>query len=381
MADAQKKKGSGLFSRITSFLSFILITGVLLVGLYFALRRGPYRPVEALPDSGILDMHVHTAGLGLKGSGIYVNPELKENYRYSIFMKAFGVTEEQLRDQGDVIVLDRLAKGLRESKYVSSAIVLAMDGYYVGGELSKESTQFYIPNDFLIRELAQFPELEFGASVNPNRKDALEELDRVAAAGTRIIKWIPSIMGIDPADQSLLPFYERMKSHGLVLLSHTGNERSFPNADDELADPLNLRFPLRLGLTVIAAHVATTGENDGQDNVTRLRGMMSEYPNLYADVSSLTQVNKISYLGRILDPDPENPFIGRLVYGSDMPLINTLLVSPYFLGLFLSPQKLQELVRTENAWDQDILLKQAIGFPQSTFVKINEILKPKGAEK
>ncbi len=87
---------------------------------------------------------------------------------------------------------------------------------------------------------------------------------------------------------------------GIPLLTHTGKESSFVGAKDSLCDPFRLELPLKLGLTVIAAHVGTPGKNHGQENFERALIMLGRYPNLYADISSLTQINKLRYLGNIL---------------------------------------------------------------------------------
>ena len=103
----------------------------------------------------------------------------------------------------------------------------------------------------------------YGASINPNRPDALARLEKAKSNGAVLIKWIPAIMAIDPADPNLTGFYRKLVELDLTLLTHAGQERSFAHADDKLGDPLRLELPLSLGVTVIAAHIATTGENEG----------------------------------------------------------------------------------------------------------------------
>ncbi len=78
----------------------------------------------------------------------------------------------------------------------------------------------------------------------------------------------------------------------LPLLTHAGAERSFTHARDELADPVRLKLPLDLGVKVIVAHAASTGENEGEEDIDRLIAMLETYPNLFADISSMTQINK-----------------------------------------------------------------------------------------
>jgi len=242
------------------------------------------------------------------------------------------------------------------------------------GRLDSSRTQVFIPNDFVAREVKKHPNLLFGASINPLRHDALEALARAKADGALLVKWIPSIMEFDPSDSALIPFYLAMKAAGLPLLSHTGKESSFLHAADTLCDPYRLELPLKLGLTVIAAHVGTPGKSQGQDNVERALSLMGRYPNLYADISSLTQFNKLGYLGRIL---PRKEAEGRLVFGTDFPLTETLLVAPYF-QVFRAPLgRLRAASAQENSWDRDVALKKALGIPESVFTRSAALLLKK----
>jgi len=212
--------------------------------------------------------------------------------------------------------------------------------------------------------------LLFGASVNPYRKDAVERLTRVKAQGAVLVKWIPSIMEIDPADPRLKPFYLKLVELNLPLLSHAGEERSFTSTSDSFCDPDRLRLPLRLGVKVIAAHIASTGKYHGERSTDRLARLMREYPNLYSDISSLTQINKHGYLKEALTR-PE--FKNRLLYGSDFPLINTALVSPWYYALRLSPRQLLTISHTTNPWDADVLLKHGLGTPADIFSRSRQI--------
>jgi predicted TIM-barrel fold metal-dependent hydrolase len=178
-------------------------------------------------------------------------------------------------------------------------------------------------------------------------------------------------MHVDPSDARLTAFYERMIYWDLPLLTHTGQERSFTSAKDELSDPDKLRLPLELGVQVIAAHVASTGMNEGERDMDRLERMMRVYPNLYADISSLTQVNKLGYLKEVLQ---NKEFEGRLLYGSDFPLINTALVSPWLHPLHLTRTQMQELSDVKNPWDRDVALKQALGVPKGVFTRYQHVL-------
>lgn len=67
-------------------------------------------------------------------------------------------------------------------------------------------------------------------------------------------------------------------------------------------------------------------------------------------------------------------FKDRLVYGSDFPLINTLLVSPWYYCWRLSPKQLAAISRTKNPWDADVLTKQNLGTPAGIFERSRQWL-------
>ena len=189
------------------------------------------------------------------------------------------------------------------------------------------------------------------------KRQALARLDRAAADHAVLVKWLPSIQLIDPADARLAPFYRRMVELRLPLLTHTGAEHSFTWSRDEFADPARLRLPLSLGVTVIAAHAAWPGRHDGERDVDRLASLMQEYPNLYADISSLTQLNKLGALREVLRR-PE--FRGRLVYGTDFPLINMPIVSPWFFPLDLSLRQRWQISRIKDVYKRQPTAPEAI---------------------
>jgi hypothetical protein len=325
---------------------------------------GPYRPVEPLPAE-IVDMHCHVAGIGAGGSGCFISPALQKSWKIRIYLRSFGVSEDELRAKGDSLVTERMAGLLAESKYVGKAVILAMDGI-VGGDglLDKDFTQVYVPDEFVAKEVARHANLLFGASINPYRRDAVDRLMWAKENGAVLLKWIPSIMRVDPAEPRLEPFYGKLVELGLPLLTHAGKERSFSSAADEYCDPEKLRLPLNVGVTVIAAHIASTGKYRGEDSTGRLLRMMREYENLYSDISSLTQLNKRFYLKRALT-QPE--LAGRLMYGSDFPLINTALVSPWYYFPRLKLGQITAIAGIKNPWDADVLLKRELGTPADIF--------------
>lgn len=319
--------------------------------------------MPSLPS--IIDIHCHTAGIGAGASGCFVSSAMRRNIRFNFFLKTFGVSEQELNQHGDGLVLDRLSQGLAESRQVSAAVVLAMDGVVdAHGDLDQAATEIYIPNDYLGHECRNRPNLLFGASINPYRPDALERLERVAEDGTVLLKWLPSVQRIDPSGARLKPFYRRLRELKLPLLCHTGGEESFTRVDNSLGDPVRLRCALDEEVTVIAAHCASNGRNDGQKNMERLLPLFKEYQNLYADISSLTQVNRLGHLSKVLQ---NTELHDRFLYGSDMPIINSFITSPWWHAYRIPLPEVRRIAALNNPWDRDVELKRALGVTEEIF--------------
>ncbi len=332
---------------------------------------GCYQPVldpDPLEEAHVIDWHVHVAGLGFGDSGNFINEEMRGNFRFEFFLSWMDVTEEELKEYGDQILIQKLNDKIVQSKYVDQAVILAMDG--VIDEKTKildhRKTQVYVSNKFVASQTARYPNLLFGASINPNREDSLELLEEVYQQGAVLIKWIPNIMYIDPSDEKFIPFYKRMAELNIPLLTHTGMEKAFANAKDHFADPRLLELPLRCGVTVIAAHIATTGESDDQDNFERILPMFDEYPNLYTDISSLTQLNKLGYLAKAMK---QPGLTKRMIYGSDWPLSSFPLVSSFYHVNHIGFKNSWRVSRYKNKWDYDVKLKEAFGVPETVFTR------------
>jgi uncharacterized protein len=320
----------------------------------------------------IIDIHCHGAGIGAGNSGCRVSPRMRRSWKFRYYLKAFGVAAAELEREGDILILRRLSQRLAASRGVDRAVLFALDGAMDGaGRLDEINTELFIPNAFVEAACRRFPNLLFGASVNPHRRDALDRLDRAAAGGAVLVKWLPSIQGIDPANPSLIPYYRRLAELNLPLLSHTGEEHSFTRADDALADPLRLHLALEQGVTVIAAHCASNGKNGGQPNHQRFLALMEKFPNLHGDISALTQVNRMGHLQRILK---HTEFHDRLHYGTDMPLPCTGLTSPWYQVGRLPTSTIRKLASLDNPWDQDLQLKLALGLPARVLENAHRLL-------
>ena len=309
--------------------------------------------------SGIVDIHCHAAGIGSGGSGCYVSPRMASSFKFRFYLEGFGVTRADLVARGDSIVIDRISEGVAASHCVGRAVILAIDSAIdEDGREDLARTELYVPDRFVAAEVAKHRNLLFGASVNPLRKDAVERLAWDRDHGAVLVKWLPSIQGFDPADPRCEPFYRKLAELHLPLLCHTGIEHSFTREDQAMGDPERLRPALKLGVTVIAAHGAAGGSYFGMRGIDRLAAMMGEFPNLYADISAMTLVNRGRHFAELVQR-PE--FRGRLLFGTDYPLVAIrALVSPWYFPVRLPLARIREIDALGNPWDRDVALKLSL---------------------
>ena len=295
---------------------------------------------QGIDPARLVDYHTHIVGLGTDNSGAFVSPNTKswlslERWKFLIYASASGVKNIEQFDQEYITRLLRLVRGIdRRGKYH----ILAFDKYYNSDRsVDLRKTSFYVPNEYVFHVAQQSPDIfQPVISVHPYRPDALAELEKWARRGAKFVKWLPNAMGIDPSSSLAEPFYRKMKEHGMILLSHTGEEQAVEAQEDQrLGNPLLLRQALNHGVRVIMAHSGSLGSCDDLDDAGPKKlscfdltmRMMDEQKYdqlLFTEISALLQFNRMpGPISTLLKRQDLHP---RIVNGSDYPLpaINAL---------------------------------------------------------
>jgi predicted TIM-barrel fold metal-dependent hydrolase len=313
----------------------------------------------------IIDAHVHVCAT-LPGHGL-VSSRLRRRSSF-VFMRwclgiAFCADDERIERQ----VAERLVQTINETPEIDAAVVLALDGVYgQDGKLDQANTHLYITNEYVAELVRRHPRMLFGASVHPYRKDALAELERCAAAGAVLLKWLPLVQNFNPADDRCLPFYDALVYHRLPLLCHTGGELALPNLNKAAADPALLLPALRRGVTVIAAHCGTQARPFETDYLPTFLRLAREHERFFGDTSALNLPTR-SYAFRSLLED--ETVRGKLVHGSDWPIIA---IPPVRVGL----GRALKLMTTEGNWmRRDVLAKRALGFEEAYWHRAATLLR------
>ena len=107
-------------------------------------------------------------------------------------------------------------------------------------------------NNFAM-EIGRDPAIVAFGSVHPDAPDALEELERIHAAGLKGVKFHPEYQQFFADDEKMKPIYRKISELGLITLFHAGHDYGFPPPYHAM--PEHLLGALRwLDSPVVAAH-------------------------------------------------------------------------------------------------------------------------------
>lgn len=320
-----------------------------------------------------IDCHVHAVGTGYGGTGCWYRPRGFTRLGAPFLLRSVGLPRSALKGDLDRLYAEQMLRFVRESS-LDAAVLLAHEDPYREDGTRVDCGSFYVPNDFVLRLARAHREFLPAVSIHPARPDALDELERCLAAGAVMLKCLPNCQNIDWNDRRYTRFLERMAASGLILLAHTGSERTMPVLAPKLADPRVLTRPLEIGVTCIAAHSGTGMMLLDRDYFDVFVEMTRRFPRLYGDNSALAAPNfrlRPRTLRRMLEPDLQ----ARMLHGSDVPVPVSGALAWAF-GM-LAWRDWRRTARVANPIERDAQLKRALGFGEETFTRLAGLLRPR----
>jgi len=326
-----------------------------------------------------IDCHAHMLPFGGRFGGAVT----ARGYRAigaRILRSRLGLGKIASAEERERRYVDDLAALVRGSE-LDRAVLLALDAVHgADGEIRLERTALYAPNDCVSRTCALHPDaLLFGASVHPRRRDALDELDRVAAQGAVLVKLLPNSQGFDPADPMLRPYFRRLADLRLPLLVHCGYEHTLPAIDQAWGEPSRLEPALDEGALVIVAHAGSAGMFHPRETFGGFLRLLERHPRCWGDTSALANFWRAKYLFALLDPSRlerkygvrlEDP-LSRFVHGSDYPVPVTAFA---FVGRTDRAGRARASAHA-NELQKDVELKRLAGVPDSVLERAAGILR------
>jgi uncharacterized protein len=313
-----------------------------------------------------IDIHVHLFGTGDSGSGCRLSREKSEGLLFWFLARKLGLSGRATTlDESYVLALAEQIRG----SGLARAVVLAQDAVYdEHGEADWRRTHFYVPNDYLLEVAARYPDLMIPCvSINPQRADAIDELDRCAASGARVLKIHPPTQGVDLADKKYVGFFRRCAALKMVVMVHTGHEHSAPVVDVRLASPRKLELALGEGCTVVACHCGTGWWWDRPDMLSDFLLMLRKHGNLWGDTSVLGSAGRVRAFLRLLADDGA---ADRLLHGSDFPFPSF----PLAFATAIGTKRAIALQRLRNWMEQDFALKQALGIGRASAERAERVI-------
>jgi len=325
--------------------------------------------VEPTPKP-LVDAHAHIFCWGENPHDGFFSERTRRSWLTRLMIRLTGIRKEQGETLSEKF-RSRLLRQVAESR-LDFVAILAQDAVYrQDGSRDDSATHFYVSNDYVLDLVERSEKIIPCCSINPIRRDALGELDRVREAGCRLVKIHTAIQGVDPALAAFDEFYRRAAELGVVLMFHTGYEHSCTVRSQQFADPAQLERPLGHGGTIIAAHCGTCAFFDREDQYPSFVEMMRRHDNLYGDTAVMASLIRWRSLWRLAAEEPA--VRARILHGSDYPFPPSRL--PYLCRTGLFPPE------RSNPLDMDLRVKQSFDFGEGYTGKILELIGHEAAER
>lgn len=320
-----------------------------------------------------IDCHVHAVGTGKFGSGCWYRPRGLTRLGQPILLRAMGLPGAALEADFETLYVAALREEIRAAGMDAAVILAQEEPYRDDGTMIADTGSFFVPNDYVLGLARTYPEFLPAVSIHPARRDALDELERCLEGGAVMLKCLPNCQNMDWNDRRYRRFLERMAETGLILLAHTGSERTMPVLRPDLASPRMLTQALEVGVTCIAAHCGTGMIALDPDYFDEFVAMTKKYPQLYGDNSALAGLSlrfRPRQMRRILEDEELG---ARILYGSDLPVPPSGLVMAAF-GM-MGWGDYAESRKHERALARDVMLKRALGFEVASETRLAGLLR------
>jgi uncharacterized protein len=154
----------------------------------------------------MIDCHVHLAAFPEGDNGCFISTKLLHSPLFRFLTWKYGLSPSDPAYANQKYLNDLLTE-LKASRYVDKAVLLGMDGVYdQQGQLNRDHTDLLVSNDYVLRVVRQHPECFLaGVSINPQRRDAIDELHRCTDAGAVLVKVLPNAQLFNPGEPRYRP--------------------------------------------------------------------------------------------------------------------------------------------------------------------------------
>ena len=306
-----------------------------------------------------VDFHAHLLSPDLTFSRLY------DKLALTLFAKKLGANKQALLSRKYDAYVESFVNNIKTSKYVEKSVVLPVDAVIdgKGDEISRDKT-VCSSNDDVYKEYLKYPdEIIPFFSINPNRTDALDLIDKYVSLGFKGAKFLQNYWDIDINDKKYLPYFEKIRSYDLPIIIHTGSEyavKSNPmyegievskQAIDTGCKVVLAHFGVNLlmesKLTKLHNNFSFKTSNFGDDYFKTI-DYLKKYENVCADLSAMIAFFRTKTIEDLAKN--QKHIHHKLLFGTDYPVPFSILLSYHSLSL----SKRLELEKIENPLDRYI---------------------------
>lgn len=280
-----------------------------------------------------VDIHSHLLSADVKFDRFY------DKLALAFFAKKFDINRRELIKNGFEGYKSNFARLIKSSNFVQKSVVFGVDAKFdESGNLVHKDKTVCATNEDVFAFYEQNPnEVVPFFSVNPNRKDALNLIEKCHKMGFKGGKLLHSYWETDLNDKRYEPYFRLLSELGLPLVIHVGDESSL-TSNKALESIEQLKSPLNLGCRIVCAHMGASSdgaftalsrdpEKFGANYFTLLR-WLREFDGLYADVSALLCINKARILPHL---KTQTQIHDKILFGTDFPVPFSVILSSYDL--------------------------------------------------
>ena len=282
-----------------------------------------------------VDIHSHLLSADVKFDRFY------DKLALAFFAKKFDINRRELIKNGFEGYKSNFARLIKSSNFIQKSVVFGVDAKFdASGNLVHKDKTVCASNEEVFAFYEQNPnEVVPFFSVNPNRKDALNLIEKYHKMGFKGGKLLHSYWETDLNDKRYEPYFRLLSELRLPLVIHVGDENSLAS-NKALESIEQLKSPLNLGCRIVCAHMGASSDGaltalsrDPEKfgaNYFTLLGWLREFDGLYADVSALLCINKARILPHL---KTQTQIHDKILFGTDFPVPFSVILSSYDLPL------------------------------------------------
>jgi predicted TIM-barrel fold metal-dependent hydrolase len=302
----------------------------------------------------MVDFHTHLLSSDVKFDRLYDKIVIK------LFASQLGMDPKELIDDPHLGYTNGLIKSVKESNYLKKIVLFGVDERVdsSGKTLHKDITVCASNDDINILYQNNKEYIIPFFSINPNRPDALDLIDKYFGLGFKGAKFLQNYWGVDTRDKKYRAYFEKLKRYDLPLIVHIGSESSVHSFKE--CEGINmLDHPLEVGVKTVCAHMALSYEplkifkalsknpKNFNDEYFKLLNMLETHDNLYADISALLTPVRAKVLKHL---SKQVIIHDKLLFGTDFPVPFTTMINTHGLGF----KKAYNISKEKNPFDRYI---------------------------